>query len=232
MASENNADPVHSESIAGPESALPVCRICFQYANEERGPLVAPCSCKGSIGLTHKSCLEQWLRQRKTDQCNVCLAKFNIRRTPAPLYKFFGVSDNRTDVMRMAVNVLSCVGDVLVLALAWTYAAKILGSQGWFAYTVIVLVLLFQSLFWLTVEGIRAWTCYEPVRRWRKINASVELLLDERATTVVEVPETRSKPEVPAGIERAPTSATRFRSATASPLRSARSLPSILTSAV
>ncbi|XP_037564774.1 E3 ubiquitin-protein ligase MARCHF9-like [Dermacentor silvarum] len=158
MASEkNDANPADSDSSVGTGSANRVCRICYQSGNEERGPLVAPCSCKGSIGFTHKPCLEHWLRQRNTDQCNVCLAKFNIRRTPAPLYAFFRVSENRMDVMRMAVNLLSCVGDVLVLGLAWTYAAKILGSQGWFAYTIILLVLLFQSLFWLTVEGIRAW---------------------------------------------------------------------------
>ncbi|KAL3245428.1 hypothetical protein MRX96_017987 [Rhipicephalus microplus] len=175
MASENNdAIGAESENSAGPDSAHRMCRICFRGANEERGQLVAPCSCKGSIGLTHKSCLERWLRQRHTDHCDVCLARFNIRKTPAiayigaalnrpyllvsqPLYKFFRVPEHRMDVMRMAVNLLSCIGDILILGLAWTYAVKILGSQGWFAYTVIVLVLLFQSVFWLTVEVIRAW---------------------------------------------------------------------------
>lgn len=135
------------------------------------------------------------------------------------------------DVMRMAVNLLSCIGDILVLGLAWTYAVKILGSQGWFAYTVTVLVLLFQSLFWLTVEGIRAWTCYEPVRRWREKNASVELLLDASATTAIEFPEPRSRPEGSVCADRGTTSTTPFGTATASPLRPAQSLPAILGSA-
>nr|XP_037275880.1 E3 ubiquitin-protein ligase MARCHF2-like [Rhipicephalus microplus] len=131
MASENNdAIGAESENSAGPDSAHRMCRICFRGVNEERGQLVAPCSCKGSIGLTHKSCLERWLRQRHTDHCDVCLARFNIRKTPAPLYKFFRVPEHRMDVMRMAVNLLSCIGDILILGLAWTYAVKILGSQG------------------------------------------------------------------------------------------------------
>ncbi|KAH6931752.1 hypothetical protein HPB50_000239 [Hyalomma asiaticum] len=231
MASEkNDANPMDSESSAGPDGVHRVCRICYQGTTEERGQLVAPCACKGSIGFTHKSCLERWLRQRNTDQCNVCLGRLNIRRKPAPLYKFFRAPEHRTDVMRMAVNMLSCIGDMLVLGLAWTYAVKVLGNQGWFTYTVIVLVLLFQSIFWLAVEAIRAWTCWEPVRRWREKNASVELLLDERAAIVVELPEPKSKPEGFIGTDRGTTSATPFRSAPASPLRPAKSLPAILRS--
>ncbi|KAL1479980.1 hypothetical protein MTO96_051417 [Rhipicephalus appendiculatus] len=185
---KNDANGAESESSAGPDGAHRVCRICFQGANEERGQLVAPCSCKGSIGLTHKSCLERWLRQRHTDQCNVCLARFNIRKTPAPLCKFFRVPEHRMDVMRMAVNLLSCIGDILVLGLAWTYAVKILGSQGWFAYTVIVLVLLFQSLFWLTVEGIRAWCDFYCLshKRGKEIGESLPLLTATSSATHIE----------------------------------------------
>ncbi|KAH9377877.1 hypothetical protein HPB48_004186 [Haemaphysalis longicornis] len=82
-AAKAGAQPGYSESSLGADSTTPVCRICYKRANVDCGPLVAPCSCKGSIGFAHKSCIERWLRDRTTDQCTVCLASLNVRRTPA-----------------------------------------------------------------------------------------------------------------------------------------------------
>ncbi|KAK8757554.1 hypothetical protein V5799_004814 [Amblyomma americanum] len=56
----------------------------------------------------------------------------------------------------MAVNVASCLGDVMVLVFAWIYASGFLGNVGWLTYLFIVAVLLFQTVFWITVEVIRA----------------------------------------------------------------------------
>ena len=35
-----------------------VCRVCF--GDEDDGPLVQPCACRGSAKWIHEHCLEQW----------------------------------------------------------------------------------------------------------------------------------------------------------------------------
>ncbi|XP_077507800.1 E3 ubiquitin-protein ligase MARCHF2-like [Amblyomma americanum] len=179
--SSDPGPPTTGSNGATMEAAGPVCRVCTRGpgGSEGEGPLIVPCSCRGSIGFTHKKCLEEWLHQRDTDQCDVCMHRFTLRRRPPPLWRFFRNPDHRTDIVRMAVNVASCLGDVMVLVFAWIYASGFLGSVGWLTYLFIVAVLLFQTVFWITVEVIRAMTCSEPVRKWRKRTASIELLLDD-----------------------------------------------------
>ncbi|KAL1475756.1 hypothetical protein MTO96_037055 [Rhipicephalus appendiculatus] len=77
----------------------------------------------------------------------------------------------------MLVNALSCLGDVMVLSFAWTYASGFLGGVGWLTYLFILGVLLFQTVFWMMVEVIRIVACYEPVRKWRDEAYSLDLEL-------------------------------------------------------
>ncbi|XP_077508057.1 uncharacterized protein LOC144119262 [Amblyomma americanum] len=158
--------------------AGPVCRICYR-GSRSGGPLLSPCVCKGSMGLTHRTCLERWLRERDTDQCNVCLARFRVRRQHPPLRKFFAEPRNRRDVLRMVVNLVSATGDVVVLVFAWSYAARFLGGLGWFLYLLVVALLVFQTFFWVLVECARVWTCYEPVREWRRRAVTLEIITDD-----------------------------------------------------
>ncbi|KAH9371120.1 hypothetical protein HPB48_000347 [Haemaphysalis longicornis] len=83
LSADKKANEGDTDSSWCADTSKPVCRICFRGANEECGPLVSPCFCKGSMGLTHKACIERWLRVRNTDQCNVCLVSMNVRRTKA-----------------------------------------------------------------------------------------------------------------------------------------------------
>lgn len=85
-----------------------------------------------------------------------------------PLYKFFADPEHRKDVTRMGINLLACLCDVLILALAWTYAADYLSRQGWFLYTLVIAALVFQTLFWILVELVRAWCVVSLLLRKRK----------------------------------------------------------------
>lgn len=219
-----------SESSLCADTSRPVCRICFRGANEDCGPLVAPCICKGSMGLTHKACIERWLRVRNTDQCNVCLVVMNVRRTKAPLHKFFGDPDHRKDVIRMAINLMACSCDVLILALAWTYAADYLARQGWLLYTLILAALIFQTLFWLLVELVRAWTCYVPLRTWRNKNVLVELVLDGDAEATTGAASLRGRAIEKAGQQTRPAVSTPQLCTVVAPARVSLSLPSHMNS--
>nr|XP_050041078.1 E3 ubiquitin-protein ligase MARCHF2-like [Dermacentor andersoni] len=169
-----------AEGSRGMDAEAPTCRICYREtvsADEELGPLVSPCCCRGLIGFAHERCLEKWLREKDTKHCDVCLQRFSVQRKPVPLWHFFRDPNHRNDVLRMVVNALSCIGDIMMLSFAWTYASGFLGSVGWLTYVFILGVLLFQTIFWMMVEFIRIMACYEPVRKWRDKTCSLDAVL-------------------------------------------------------
>ena len=51
------------------------CRQC--WGNEDDGPLVQPCACRGSAMWIHKACLEQWRRTGPREdaayRCGQCM---------------------------------------------------------------------------------------------------------------------------------------------------------------
>ncbi|XP_075744323.1 uncharacterized protein LOC142803101 [Rhipicephalus microplus] len=160
--------------------AAHACRICHHVLGCLGDPLVEPCACRGPNAFVHKSCLERWLRERDTLECDICHKPFMVLFKNAPLLDFFKDPDHRVDVLRMVVDAVSAAGDALVLSFAWAYASAILGATGWTLYLLILFVMMFQTAFWSGVEVIRVFTCYEPVRTWRKRTASLELVPDER----------------------------------------------------
>ncbi|KAL1426690.1 hypothetical protein MTO96_018159 [Rhipicephalus appendiculatus] len=54
----------------GAGSSGRMCRICRE--GDQKAELVSPCSCSGTMGFVHKSCLERWLNQRNVDSCELC----------------------------------------------------------------------------------------------------------------------------------------------------------------
>lgn len=46
------------------ELATTMCRICLLEGSSEDDPLIAPCSCKGSIEYVHLGCLRHWIKGR------------------------------------------------------------------------------------------------------------------------------------------------------------------------
>ncbi|EEC19943.1 membrane-associated RING finger containing protein, putative [Ixodes scapularis] len=71
-----------SENETSSMGEVSMCRICFRGARA--GNLLSPCNCKGTIGLVHKECLEEWLSRRNTDECNICSFQFKVPSLPPP----------------------------------------------------------------------------------------------------------------------------------------------------
>ena len=44
------------------------CRICL----EETGTFIHPCRCKGSAGNVHSICLQKWIDESKSNECEIC----------------------------------------------------------------------------------------------------------------------------------------------------------------
>lgn len=65
-----------------------LCRICF--SGEESGRLFSPCLCRGSIGLIHVDCLNQWRNMSRNPRsyygCEQCGYQYNLERTRAAVF--------------------------------------------------------------------------------------------------------------------------------------------------
>ena len=66
-----------------------VCRICLLEGPGEGDPLVAPCSCTGSIAYVHLGCLREWIRNYlnlpEEPLCFVLLPASILRVVPGKL---------------------------------------------------------------------------------------------------------------------------------------------------
>lgn len=48
--------------------------------NEREEKFIAPCKCSGSVGVTHRSCLERWLSTSNSDECEICKSFFLVKK--------------------------------------------------------------------------------------------------------------------------------------------------------
>lgn len=80
LASKKATCDACSTAIAIPPAAAnPVCRICFEGQEESSEELCANlCACSGSMGFLHKACLNRWIMESKSIECEVCKQPFNL----------------------------------------------------------------------------------------------------------------------------------------------------------
>lgn len=68
-------------------SSGPMCRICHE--SDQKDKLESPCSCSGTIGFVHASCLEHWLTERNVNFCELCGHRFQVVTQPLTALRFF-----------------------------------------------------------------------------------------------------------------------------------------------
>nr|XP_060630656.1 E3 ubiquitin-protein ligase MARCHF11 isoform X2 [Anolis sagrei ordinatus] len=66
----------NSSSGGGGGGGGPICKICFQGA--EQGELLNPCRCDGSVRYTHQLCLLKWISERGSWTCELCCYRYHV----------------------------------------------------------------------------------------------------------------------------------------------------------
>jgi len=66
---------------------LPLCKICLSEENTEENPLINPCKCIGSVGLTHLECLRTWLHSKLTKRTAGFLTLIAFKRLACEICK-------------------------------------------------------------------------------------------------------------------------------------------------
>ncbi|KAL1426688.1 hypothetical protein MTO96_018157 [Rhipicephalus appendiculatus] len=144
----------------GTGSSGDMCRICHE--GDERAELVSPCSCSGTMGFVHVSCIEHWLNERNVDFCELCGERFQMAAQPITVLRLLRwVWRNRKwlrrsllcDLLRLLVLILVAVLVGPLLAVLAVYGEGITWDAGFFY--VVGVVLLVEYVF-LTLRKLRS----------------------------------------------------------------------------
>ena len=90
-------------------------RICFE--EDKASNLICPCRCKGSMREVHPSCMEQWIKIKGTQQCEVCSAKLNLTLKYPSIHKVVyllikSLWDDKSKILKIAL--LGIYGQFLI----------------------------------------------------------------------------------------------------------------------
>ncbi|KAH7951410.1 E3 ubiquitin-protein ligase MARCHF3 [Rhipicephalus sanguineus] len=169
--SSDNADETSSMGES------PMCRICFR--GSRAGSLLSPCNCKGTIGLVHKECLEEWLSRRNTDECNICSYQFKVERTPKSLWDWLRDPSSRANRWYILVDMsLSLFGAVMLLVSAWLSAVEMIsGISSVLGCVLICVIVVLAGLICVADIYLMVRHHHQALVQWRQNNWGVRLVL-------------------------------------------------------
>nr|XP_049588648.1 E3 ubiquitin-protein ligase MARCHF9-like isoform X2 [Syngnathus scovelli] len=111
---QEDAEPF--DHLAESEMCTPQCRICFQ--GPDKGELLSPCRCDGSVRYSHQSCLVRWIRETGSWNCEICRFKYRVHSvcTKNPL-KWQSISLTLIEKAQISAIILGLM--FLIASLGW-----------------------------------------------------------------------------------------------------------------
>ncbi|CAN7988390.1 unnamed protein product [Ixodes hexagonus] len=157
-----------------------LCRFCATGGDQEE--LVTPCCCEGFVSQTHRSCLEKRILQNGVTRCYLCNFRYQYRLKTKSVCKWLGAPEYRHDVFQLFAMLVQYVCDMLVIVIAVIKAVQFVVQAPFVAAMVTVLGCGSCTVFWVAYLFSDLWTFCAPLRRWRRNNTSVVLLLPASKT--------------------------------------------------
>ncbi|XP_037511570.1 E3 ubiquitin-protein ligase MARCHF3 isoform X1 [Rhipicephalus sanguineus] len=96
---DNVSSDTPTDNGAGSNGAM--CRICHEGYQEEQ--LVSLCSCSGTMGFVHVSCLERWINEKSVDFCELCGQRFPMAARRGDVLRFIHWVSQSTLRLRRAL---------------------------------------------------------------------------------------------------------------------------------
>jgi hypothetical protein len=103
-------------------SSQVVCRICYEESTADKGKLLYPCHCIGSVQYIHESCLKKWIEnnvmneRKMRPECELCKFKFQMKFSSKYKFsreKFWGMMKNLAAMVLVATIILTLVFTVI-----------------------------------------------------------------------------------------------------------------------
>ncbi|XP_064467620.1 E3 ubiquitin-protein ligase MARCHF2-like [Ornithodoros turicata] len=168
-ASGSPADAMTSEGAA-------VCRICF--LGTSAGLLLQPCLCRGTIGYTHRYCMQRWVSERREDQCNICLYVYSIRKEPKSLVAAFFDKDGRKEpLIYLFLGLLFSSSLAHVFGFSIILTMNLWRQLAWYIKVLNTVTLSTEFLVWATIPTVAFKMAWESCQRWRQLNADWHIIL-------------------------------------------------------
>jgi len=152
------------------------CRICHEGDSEE---LISPCSCSGSVGLIHRTCIEKWLSMVNKDSCEICKEKYQVSKQSKPFITWLltpSIGDDQRNLIGDAVcfillTPLTCVSAYLCASGAIFYL-KVKKSEaiGLLCLASLLIAIYFIWLLLTIKYHFQVWF------KWRLNNQDIRLL--------------------------------------------------------
>ncbi|XP_054640327.1 E3 ubiquitin-protein ligase MARCHF9-like [Dunckerocampus dactyliophorus] len=116
------------QSLTEDGQLIPQCRICFQ--GSEKGELVSPCRCDGTVRYTHEACLIRWISEKGSWTCELCDFEYRAYSlcTKNPL-QWQAVSLSIIERVQISATILCIV--FLLTSVAWILWSLLSSSARW-----------------------------------------------------------------------------------------------------
>ncbi|XP_069012025.1 E3 ubiquitin-protein ligase MARCHF9-like [Embiotoca jacksoni] len=175
-----DAASIPSLSESGMRS--PQCRICFQ--GPEKGELLSPCRCAGSVRCTHQSCLIRWISERGSWSCELCYFKYQVLAisTKNPL-QWQALSLTVIEKVQIAAIILGSL--FLIASISWLVWSSLSPSARWQRQDLLFQICYgmygFMDIVCIGLIIHEGSSVYRIFKRWQAVNQQWKVLNYEKA---------------------------------------------------
>ncbi|KAM9758420.1 E3 ubiquitin-protein ligase MARCHF9-like isoform 2-T4 [Menidia menidia] len=169
-------------SLSDSGMRTPQCRICFQ--GPEKGELLSPCRCAGSVRCTHQSCLIRWISERGSWSCELCYFKYQVLaiRTKNPL-QWQAISLTVIEKVQIAAIILGSL--FLLASVSWLVWSSFSPSAKWQRQDLLFQICYgmygFMDIVCIGLIIHEGSSVYRIFKRWRAVNQKWKVLNYEKA---------------------------------------------------
>nr|XP_046240030.1 E3 ubiquitin-protein ligase MARCHF9-like [Scatophagus argus] len=160
----------------------PQCRICFQ--GPEKGELLSPCRCDGSVRCTHQSCLIRWISERGSWSCELCYFKYQVLAisTKNPL-QWQAISLTVIERVQIAAIILGSL--FLIASISWLVWSSLSPSAKWQRQDLLFQICYgmygFMDIVCIGLIIHEGSSVYRIFKRWQAVNQQWKVLNYEKA---------------------------------------------------
>ncbi|CAK6955714.1 E3 ubiquitin-protein ligase MARCHF9-like [Scomber scombrus] len=175
-----DASSLPSLSESGTRS--PQCRVCFQ--GPEKGELLSPCRCAGSVRCTHQSCLIRWISERGSWSCEICYFKYQVLAisTKNPL-QWQAISLTVIEKVQIAAIILGSL--FLIASISWLVWSSLSPSAKWQRQDLLFQICYgmygFMDIVCIGLIIHEGSSVYRIFKRWQAVNQQWKVLNYEKA---------------------------------------------------
>ncbi|XP_077386983.1 E3 ubiquitin-protein ligase MARCHF9-like [Festucalex cinctus] len=170
-------DAISLYSLAESGMHSPQCRICFQ--GPDKGELLSPCRCDGSVRYSHHSCLVRWIGETGSLSCEICHCKYQAFSVGTKnLWQWQSISLNLTEKGQISAIIL---GSVILGCATWSITTLFaeFPPQGYISQ-ILYGFYVFMEVFCSGLVILQGPCLYRIIKRWHIMNQNWKVLNYEK----------------------------------------------------